>query len=327
LGVGKAGRYGEGCSGAAPPVFAKLKSFLGKVKILATDFGRVLTAMVTPFEKDFSVNFDLAGKLARYLVQSGSDGLVVSGTTGESPTLSSEEKIELFRVIVEEVGGEATVIAGTGSYDTAGSVNLTRAAERVGVDGLLLVAPYYNKPSQEGLYQHYKAVAKSTNLPVMLYNIPGRTGVNVLPETVARLAEIDNIVALKEAAGSMDQVSELRRLLPDNFAIYSGDDSLTLPMMALGAKGVVSVAAHVVGPRLKEMVNAFLAGNFTLATQIHQELFPVFKGLFITTNPVPVKAALNLLGWQVGIPRLPLVKATVAEKESIKRMLSEAKLL
>jgi 4-hydroxy-tetrahydrodipicolinate synthase len=297
------------------------------VKILATDFGRVLTAMVTPFEKDFSVNFDLAGKLARYLVQSGSDGLVVSGTTGESPTLSSEEKIELFRVIVEEVGGEATVIAGTGSYDTAGSVNLTRAAERVGVDGLLLVAPYYNKPSQEGLYQHYKAVAKSINLPVMLYNIPGRTGVNVSPETVARLAEIDNIVALKEAAGSMDQVSELRRLLPDNFAIYSGDDSLTLPMMALGAKGVVSVAAHVVGPRLKEMVNAFLAGNFTLATQIHQELFPVFKGLFITTNPVPVKAALNLLGWQVGIPRLPLVKATVAEKESIKRMLSEAKLL
>jgi len=294
---------------------------------LATDFGRVLTAMVTPFEKDFSVNFDLAGKLARYLVQSGSDGLVVSGTTGESPTLSSEEKIELFRVIVEEVGGEATVIAGTGSYDTAGSVNLTRAAERVGVDGLLLVAPYYNKPSQEGLYQHYKAVAKSINLPVMLYNIPGRTGVNVSPETVARLAEIDNIVALKEAAGSMDQVSELRRLLPDNFAIYSGDDSLTLPMMALGAKGVVSVAAHVVGPRLKEMVNAFLAGNFTLATQIHQELFPVFKGLFITTNPVPVKAALNLLGWQVGIPRLPLVKATVAEKESIKRMLSEAKLL
>ena len=297
------------------------------MKILATDFGRVLTAMVTPFEKDFSVNFDLARKLARYLVQSGSDGLVVSGTTGESPTLSSEEKIELFRVIVEEVGGEVTVIAGTGSYNTAGSVGLTQAAERVGVDGLLLVAPYYNKPSQEGLYQHYKAVAKSTNLPVMLYNIPGRTGVNVLPETVARLAEIDNIVALKEAAGSMDQVSELRRLLPDNFAIYSGDDSLTLPVMALGAKGVVSVAAHVVGPRLKEMVNAFLAGNFTLATQIHQELFPVFKGLFITTNPVPVKAALNLLGWQVGTPRLPLVKATVAEKESIKRMLSEAKLL
>lgn len=294
---------------------------------MATDFGRVLTAMVTPLEKDFSVNFDLARKLARYLVQSGSDGLVISGTTGESPTLSREEKIELFRVIVEEVGGEATVIAGTGSYDTVDSVNLTRAAERVGVDGLLLVAPYYNKPSQEGLYRHYKTVAKSTNLPVMLYNIPGRTGVNILPETVARLAEIDNIVALKEAAGSMDQVSELRRLLPDSFAIYSGDDSLTLPMMALGAKGVVSVAAHVVGPRLKEMVNAFLAGNITLAIQIHQEMFPVFKGLFITTNPVPIKEALNLLGWQVGAPRLPLVKATAAEKESIKRMLSEAKLL
>ncbi|MEW6425308.1 MAG: 4-hydroxy-tetrahydrodipicolinate synthase [Bacillota bacterium] len=294
---------------------------------MATDFGRVLTAMVTPFDKDMAVNYDLARKLARHLAESGSDGLVVAGTTGESPTLSKEEKIELFRVIVEEVGGQAIVLAGTGSYDTAGSAALTQAAEKVGVDGVMLVAPYYNKPSQEGLYQHFKTIAKSTNLPVLLYNIPGRTGVNMLPATVARLAEIDNIVAIKEAAGSMDQVSELRRLLPDHFAIYSGDDSLTLPMLSLGARGVVSVAAHVVGPRIKEMVNAFMAGNVTLATQIHLQLYPIFKGLFITTNPVPVKAALNMLGQQVGPPRLPLVEATPAEKESVKKVLSELKLL
>ncbi len=294
---------------------------------MATDFGRVLTAMVTPFDKDMAVNYDLARKLARHLAESGSDGLVVAGTTGESPTLSKEEKIELFRVIVEEVGGQAIVVAGTGSYDTASSVALTQAAEKVGVDGVMLVAPYYNKPSQEGLYQHFKTIAKSTHLPVLLYNIPGRTGVNMLPATVARLAEIDNIVAIKEAAGSMDQVSELRRLLPDHFSIYSGDDSLTLPMLSLGAKGVVSVASHVVGPRIKEMINAFMAGNVTLATQIHLNLYPIFKGLFITTNPVPVKAALNMLGYQVGPPRLPLVEATPAEKESIKKMLAEAKLL
>lgn len=294
---------------------------------MATDFGRVLTAVVTPFDKDMAVNYDQARKLARHLAEAGSDGLVVAGTTGESPTLSREEKIELFRVIVEEVGGQATVLAGTGSYDTAGSVALTQAAEKVGVDGVMLVAPYYNKPSQEGLYQHFKTIAKSTNLPVLLYNIPGRTGVNLLPATVARLAEIENIVAIKEAAGSMDQVSELRRLLPDHFAIYSGDDSLTLPMLSLGAKGVVSVASHVVGPRVKEMVNAFMAGNVTLATQIHLQLYPIFKGLFITTNPVPVKTALNMLGFQVGPPRLPLVEATPAEKESIKKVLAELKLL
>lgn len=294
---------------------------------MATDFGRVLTAVVTPFDKDMAVNYDLAGKLARHLAESGSDGLVVAGTTGESPTLSKEEKIELFRVIVEEVGGQATVLAGTGSYDTAGSVALTQAAEKVGVDGVMLVAPYYNRPSQEGLYQHFKTIAKSTNLPVLLYNIPGRTGVNMLPATVARLAEIENIVAIKEAAGNMDQVSELRRLLPDHFAIYSGDDSLTLPMLSLGAKGVVSVASHVVGPRIKEMVNAFMAGNVTLATQIHLQLYPIFKGLFITTNPVPVKTALNMLGFQAGAPRLPLVEATPAEKESIKKALAELKLL
>ncbi|MBE3587119.1 MAG: 4-hydroxy-tetrahydrodipicolinate synthase [Thermoanaerobacteraceae bacterium] len=294
---------------------------------MAVDFGRVLTAMVTPFGRDQSVDFNQVRKLARYLVQSGSDGLVVCGTTGESPTLTRDEKVELFRVVVEEVGGQAAVIAGTGSYNTAESVSLTQMAEKAGVDGVMLVAPYYNKPSQDGLFEHFRTIAASTNLPVMLYNIPGRTGVNILPATVARLAQIENIVALKEASGSMDQVSELRRLLPDDFAIYSGDDSLTLPMMALGAKGVVSVCSHVVGPRIQEMVNAFTAGNTTLATQIHLELYPIFKGLFITTSPAPVKAALNLLGHQVGGPRLPLVEATAAEKETIKNILAGLKLI
>ena len=265
--------------------------------------------------------------MARHLVQSGSDGLVVCGTTGESPTLTRDEKVELFRVVVEEVGGEATVIAGTGGNSTAFSVELTQAAEKVGVDGIMLVCPFYNKPSQEGMYQHFKAVATCTGLPILLYNIPGRTGINMLPETVARLAQLPNIVAIKEAAGSMDQVSELRKVLPETFAIYSGDDSLTLPMMSLGAKGIVSVASHVVGPKIKQMVDAFTSGNTTLASQLHLQLYPVFKSMFITTNPVPVKAAMNLLGWHAGPPRLPLVEATPAEREKIKSVLSEFKLL
>lgn len=298
-----------------------------KVKALAIDFGRVLTAMVTPFDRDLAVNYAQARKLARHLVQSGSDGLVVAGTTGESPTLTKEEKVELFRVVVEEVGGEAIVLAGTGSYNTADSLALTRAAEKVGVDGVMLVAPYYNKPSQEGLFQHFKTIASGTDLPVMLYNIPGRTAIDVLAKTVVRLAEVDNIVAIKEASGSMDQASELRRLLPESFVIYSGDDSLTLPLMSLGAKGIVSVSAHVAGTRIKEMVNAFITGNTTMATKIHLELFPLFKGLFITTNPVPVKAALNILGWQVGEPRLPLVQATPEERDAVKAVLAGVGLL
>jgi len=294
---------------------------------LDIDFGRVLTAMITPFRKDLSIDYDQVKKLARYLVQSGSDGLVISGTTGESPTLTKEEKIELFRVIVEEVGGDAVVIAGTGSNNTAASVELTQAAEKVGADGIMLVGPYYNKPTQEGLYQHFKTIAESTNLPVLLYNIPGRSAVNILPQTVARLAEIDNIVAIKEASGSLEQVTELRRLLPDSFAIYSGDDSLTLPILSLGGRGIVSVASHIIGDKIAEMVNAYTAGNVTMAAKIHCSLFPVFKGLFFITSPVPVKTALNMLGWQVGGPRLPLVDANTEEKEFVKKLLTDAKLL
>ncbi|BAF59469.1 dihydrodipicolinate synthase/N-acetylneuraminate lyase [Pelotomaculum thermopropionicum SI] len=294
---------------------------------MISDFGRLVTAMVTPFNKDLSVNYNLTRKLARYLVQSGSDGLVVAGTTGESPTLSREEKVELFRVVVDEVGGRATVIAGTGSNSTSESISLTQAAQKVGVDAVMLVVPYYNKPSQEGLYRHFKAVAESTDLPIMLYNVPGRTSVNILPQTVARLAEIDNIVAIKEAGGNMDQISEMRRLLPDGFNVYSGDDSLTLPVLSLGGKGVVSVVSHLVGGRIQEMINAYTSGNTTLATEIHLELFPLFKGMFITTNPVPVKTALSLMGWEVGATRPPLAEASPAEKESIKNLLESMKLI
>jgi len=294
---------------------------------LTNDFGRMLTAMVTPFNKDLTINLSQAKKLACHLVQTGSDGLVVAGTTGESPTLSKDEKVDLFRAIVEEVGGKAAVIAGTGSNSTADSIALTHAAQKAGVDGLMLVAPYYNKPSQEGLYQHFKAIAESTDLPIILYNIPGRTSINILPETVVRLAQINNIVAIKESSGSMDQVSELKRSLPDHFAIYSGDDSLTLPILALGGKGVISVASHLTGTRIKEMINAYTSGNTTLATKIHLELLPVFKGMFITTNPAPVKAALNLKGLQVGGLRLPLVEVTASEKDSIRALLENMKLL
>lgn len=293
---------------------------------MTNDFGHVLTAMITPFNKDMTINFSLVRKLALHLVQNGSDGLVVAGTTGESPTLSKEEKVELFKAVVEEVGGKAVVLAGTGGNSTQESIALTQAAQKAGVDGVMLVAPYYNKPSQEGLYQHFKAVAENTELPVMLYNVPGRTSVNILPQTVVRLAQVENIVAIKEASGSMDQVSELRRSLPDDFAVYSGDDSLTLPILALGGKGVVSVVSHLAGRRIKEMINAYTSGNTTLATEIHLEMFPLFRGMFITTNPVPVKAALNLLGWQVGTPRLPLVEATPNEKELIKNLLESVRL-
>ncbi len=291
------------------------------------DFGRVLTAMVTPFNKDLSVNFKQARKLAVHLVQSGSDGLVIAGTTGESPTLSNDEKIELFRAVAEEVGGAATVIANTGGNSTSESIALTRAAASVGVDGIMLVAPYYNKPSQEGLYRHFKTVAESTDLPVMIYNIPGRTSVNILPQTMVRLAEAGNIMAIKESSGNMDQISELKRTLPDYFSIYSGDDSLTLPVLALGGKGVVSVASHLVGRYIQDMINAYTSGNTTLAVEIHTKLFSIFKGLFITTNPVPVKAALNFLGWEVGAPRLPLVEATAAEKNSIQNVMKDIKLM
>lgn len=295
---------------------------------MAFDFGRVLTAMVSPFDADLNLNVAVARKLAAHLAEHGSDGLVVSGTTGESPTLSREEKIELFRVVVDEVGGKVNVVAGTGSYSTADSIALTGEATRVGVDAIMLVCPYYNKPSQEGLYRHFRAVAESTELPVMLYNIPGRTGVNLTPATVARLArDVPNIVAIKEAAGSTDQATELCRTLPERFAVYSGDDSMTLPLLSVGGRGVVSVASHLIGEQMQEMINAYGAGNNALAANLHRQLFPVMKGLFIDTNPVPVKAALNYLGFGVGGTRPPLAGLDEENENRLKDMLRESKLL
>lgn len=285
------------------------------------EFGRVLTAMVTPFNKEGEVDYETAGKLARRLVENGSDGMVVAGTTGESPTLSETEKLRLFGTVVEAVGGKAVVIAGTGTNDTQKSVELTKEAEQTGVDGIMAVAPYYNKPPQEGLYRHYRAIAEATSLPVMIYNVPGRTGVNIFPATMARLAEIDNIIALKEAAGDLNQAAEMVRVLPKNFLVYSGDDSITLPMLSVGGVGVVSVASHLVGRRITSMVNDYLQGAVEKASQAHNELLPLFKALFLTTNPIMVKAALNLLGINVGPTRLPLVEATESELDALKEVL------
>lgn len=290
-------------------------------------FGRLLTAMVTPMKADGSVDYDQAAQLAIRLVESGSDGVVVAGTTGESPTLTDEEKLSVFRVVTDAIGGRASVLAGTGSNSTDHSIHLTRSAEKAGVDGIMAVVPYYNRPPQEGLYRHFKAIAEATSLPIMLYNVPSRTAQNMLPETVLRLSEIPNVVSLKEASGSLDQTTQLKRLLPDAFLIYSGDDSLTLPMMAVGAAGVVSVAAHIVGRRMKEMIGAFVKGDVETAQKAHLELFPIFKGLFLTTSPIPVKKALSLLGVPVGPLRLPLCDPSDKELQEIKTALADAGLL
>ncbi|WP_461366836.1 4-hydroxy-tetrahydrodipicolinate synthase [Candidatus Darwinibacter acetoxidans] len=283
--------------------------------------GQVLTAMITPMNKDCSVNYPAAVELAQKLGENGSDGVVLSGTTGESPTLCFEEKVKLFSTVTDALGGQMTIIAGTGSNNTQDSIALTKAAEKAGVDGIMLVTPYYNKPSQEGLYQHFKTVAEQTSLPVMLYNVPGRTGVNILPETVARLAEIDNIVAIKEASGNLEQVSVLKTMVPEDFLIYSGDDALTLPILAVGGAGVVSVASHLVGREIKSMISAFLAGRVGDALEIHLKLMPLFKAMFITTNPVPVKRALEFVGVDTGPLRLPLVDLTEQEAQKIKEVL------
>ncbi len=284
---------------------------------------RMLTAMVTPYDSDLQVNYDKAGELAQYLLDHGSDGIVVSGTTGESPVLSTAEKLKLFKQVKAQVGNKAEVWAGTGSYNTQETIHLSREAESIGVDGLLLVVPYYNKPSQEGLYQHYKAIAESVSIPIMLYNIPGRTGTNMMPETVALLAEIDNIVALKESTGMMDQMSLLKQIVPEKVAIYSGDDSLTLPMLALGGIGVVSIASHLIGPQIRQMMDTFALGDIKGARELHNQLFPMFKGLFITTNPVPVKEALNIMGMNVGGVRLPMYRANEAEIGKLRKLLAD----
>jgi 4-hydroxy-tetrahydrodipicolinate synthase len=292
------------------------------------NFGRVLTAMITPFGEDGGVDYAIAEKLAEHLANQGTDALVVCGTTGESPTLTWDEEYELFRVVQQAVAGKAKVIAGTGSNSTREAMAATQKAAKLGLDGSLQVVPYYNKPPQEGLYHHFKAVAEAApDFPLMLYNVPGRTGQSLQVETVSRLAEIPNIVAIKEASGNLDHASEIRRSTPAEFAIYSGDDSLTLPLLAVGAVGVVSVASHLVGVQLQQMIQAFESGKTQMATQIHLQLLPLFKALFLTTNPIPVKSALSLQGWQVGAPRLPLVDLSPELSQKLKSVMAELSLL
>jgi len=292
------------------------------------DFGRVITAMITPFDANGQINYAVVEKLAAHLANNGSDALVVCGTTGESPTLTWEEEHELFHVVQQAVAGKAKVIAGTGSNCTREAIAATQKAAQMGLDGSLQVVPYYNKPPQEGLYQHFRAIAQaSQDLPIMLYNVPGRSGQNMTAETIARLSEIPNIVAVKEASGNVDQVSHIRRLTPPDFAIYSGDDSLTLPLMAIGASGVVSVASHLVGKSLQEMLQCFLTGQVQDATEIHLKLMPLFKALFITTNPIPVKSALNLLGWDVGTLRPPLCEMPADLVQTLKMAMTELALI
>jgi 4-hydroxy-tetrahydrodipicolinate synthase len=285
-------------------------------------FGRVLTAMVTPFGVDDTVDYSLAEKLAAHLVDNGSDGLVVCGTTGESPTLSWDEEFQLFQCVKSAVGDRAKVIAGTGSNSTQEAIEATRKAAALNLDGTLQVVPYYNKPTQAGLLQHFRAIATACDdFPVMLYNIPGRTGQSFSIETLVQLSAIENIVAIKEASGNLDFASHLRALTPSAFAIYSGDDSLTLPLLAIGGCGVVSVASHLVGNELQQMVRAFEAGDVQAATATHLKLFPLFKALFLETNPIPVKAALALKGWKVGSLRSPLMPASDAVKQELQTVL------
>jgi 4-hydroxy-tetrahydrodipicolinate synthase len=285
------------------------------------NFGQVLTAMVTPFDRHGEVDFNAVRTLVNYLITNGSDGLVVAGTTGESPTLTTEEKVELFKFVVEVVDGRVPVIAGTGSNNTRASISLTNQAMEAGVDGVMLVTPYYNKPSQEGMYQHFKAIAQSTPLPVMLYNVPGRSVVNMSVETVVRLSEISNIVAIKEASGDLDAMTQIISHTPSHFTLYSGDDSLTLPVLAIGGTGVVSVASHIIGNEMQDMIKTFKNGNVTHAASIHRSLLPIMKALFAAPNPSPVKAALNMTGVNVGDVRLPMLPLNYEEERALQRVL------
>jgi 4-hydroxy-tetrahydrodipicolinate synthase len=286
--------------------------------------------MVTPFAADGSLDEPGIRRLVDYLLDHGSDGLVASGTTGESPTLTWDEKLTLFSLVKEAVAGRGAVIAGTGGNNTAEAVKLSEAAAKLGMDGILLVAPYYNKPSQEGLYRHFRTIAEAVPLPVMIYNVPGRTSVNIEAGTVLRLArEVPNIVAVKEASGNLMQVSEIIAHAPEGFRVYSGEDGLVLPILAVGGYGVVSVTSHLVGDDLNQMHKAFFSGNLREAARLHASMLPIVRACFqpSTPSPVPVKAALNMLGIPVGKPRLPLVEATEAERAVVAKALEDYGLL
>ncbi|MDW0118481.1 4-hydroxy-tetrahydrodipicolinate synthase [Sporosarcina thermotolerans] len=271
------------------------------------NFGQIVTAMVTPFNEHGEIDFPATRNLINHLLANGTDALVVAGTTGESPTLTTEEKITLFKFTVDVVAGRVPVIAGTGSNNTRESVELTIQAENIGVDAVMLVAAYYNNPCQEGLYQHFKTIAEATSLPVMLYNIPGRSVVNITVDTIVRLSAIPNIVALKEANGNLDAMSEVIDRTPVGFSLYSGDDALTIPVLSIGGVGVVSVSSHIIGNEMQSMIRNFKLGDIQQAAKEHRRLLPMMKALFVAPNPSGVKAALNLTGVSVGGVRLPMI--------------------
>jgi len=271
-------------------------------------FGRMLTAMVTPFDAAGEVDLKQAQQLTRALIETGTEGIVVAGTTGESPTLTEREKLELFRAVKEAAANDAAVLAGTSTYDTRESVHLSREAEAVGVDGLLLTAPYYNRPNQEGLYRHFEAIAAAVNIPVVLYNIPSRTGINVLPETIVRLSRVPNIVGDKEASGNLDAVSTIVEDSESGFLVWSGDDGFTLPLLSLGGYGVISVCSHIIGRQMRSLIEDFVSGRVVEAAATHRRLLPLINAVMAgpAANPVPVKHVMNQLGMNVGGVRLPL---------------------
>jgi 4-hydroxy-tetrahydrodipicolinate synthase len=287
------------------------------------NFGQVLTAMVTPFDQSGEIDFDATRSLINYLITNGSDGLVVAGTTGESPTLTHEEKLQLFQFVVAEVNGRVPVIAGTGSNNTMASIELTQEAEAIGVDAAMLVVPYYNKPSQEGMYQHFRTIAESTKLPIMLYNIPGRSAVNMESNTISRLSQVENIVSVKDASGDLDHVTEIISKTSDDFSVYSGEDSLTLPTLAIGGSGIISVSAHVIGNEMQEMIRSYRKGEVRNAAAIHRHIMPLMNALFAQPSPTPVKEALNRIGVQVGSVRLPLTPLNDTEKTALHQLLAQ----
>lgn len=290
------------------------------------ELGRLLTAMVTPFDGNGEVDYGQAKRLASALVDSGSDGVVVSGTTGESPTLTTEEKLRLWSEVKSELGDRGSVVAGTGNYNTAESIELTKEAEKVGVDAAMQVVPYYNKPPQAGMYEHFKSIAQSTSLPCIIYNVPSRTVASISAETVVRLSEIDNIIGIKEASANFDQITKIISGSREGFRVWSGNDGDTLPILALGGYGIVSVASHLVGLQIKEMMYSFLNGNTKEAERIHAHLLPLVNSLFIIANPIPVKYALNMVGFNVGGTRLPLVDPDEKTAASIMETVNKHKI-
>lgn len=292
-------------------------------------FGRLLTAMVTPFNEDGSVNYAAGADFAEWLINNGSNALLVEGSTGEAATMNAEEKLAFVDAVVKRINKRVPIVVGAGTNCTASTIDLVHEMEKHAVDGLLVVCPYYNKPTQEGFYQHFAAVAKSTKLPIIIYNVPGRTGSNIAPETVARLAnDFENIVAIKEAAGNVAQVAELYRLLPADFTIYSGDDSLILPFMSVGATGLISVLSNIGGGLLQDLMQAYTEGRVKDAAELNKKLLPLAKALFIESNPIPVKAAVTKVsGIPAGNPRLPLTPISAAAEAKLDAVLKEYKLI